>query len=84
MIGLIGLGFGGGNPPIDPKVSNFEGGDPLPTARVVGSGGWHFGFGRVGFLGWVDAPNFSVILLPKIHFNLLNWCEHVCVCNSIH
>lgn len=32
-----GLGFGGANPPIDPLVLDFEGGDLPPTVKVIGS-----------------------------------------------
>lgn len=37
---MIRSGFGGGNPPIDLKVSSSVGNDPLPTVDVVGLGGW--------------------------------------------
>ena len=34
-----GSGFGGGNPPTEPKGSGSVGGDPQPTVGLVGSGG---------------------------------------------
>ena len=39
MVGSGGSGFGGGNPPTDPKGSGSVGGDPQPTVELVGSGG---------------------------------------------
>ena len=41
-----GLGFWGGNPPVDPKGSGSVGGDPPPTVGVVGPGGGSLGSGR--------------------------------------
>ena len=34
-----GSGFGGGNPPTEPKGLGSVGGDPQPTVGLVGSGG---------------------------------------------
>ena len=39
VVGSGGSGFGGGNPPTEPKGSSFVGGDPQPTVGLVGSGG---------------------------------------------
>ena len=39
VVGLGGSGFGGGNPPTEPKGSGSVGGDPQPTVGLVGSGG---------------------------------------------
>ena len=39
VVGSGGLGFGGGNPPTEPKGSGSVGGDPQPTVGLVGSGG---------------------------------------------
>ena len=68
-VGSGGSSFGGGNPPIDSKVSDFKVGDLPPTIEIVGLGPGR----RIELSGWVDTLNFSVILMPKIHFNLLNW-----------
>ena len=34
FVALGGSDFGGGNPPLDPPLSDFEGGDPLSTAAA--------------------------------------------------
>ena len=39
VVGSGGSGFGGGNPPTEPKGSGSVGGDPQPTVGLVGSGG---------------------------------------------
>ena len=51
-------GFGDANPSLDPPVSVFENGNPLPTD-------WTFGSGRnrvVGLRSGLDSPNFGGIL----------------------
>ena len=39
VVGSGGSGFGGGNPPTEPKGSGSVGGDPQSTVGLVGSGG---------------------------------------------
>ena len=39
VVGSGGSGFGGGNPPTEPKGSGSVGGDLQPTVGLVGSGG---------------------------------------------
>lgn len=53
-IGSGGLGFCGGNLPIDLEVSGSVGGNSLSTVGVVSSGGWRFKFGRVRRVGRVS------------------------------
>ena len=60
MVGSGGSGFWGGNPPAARKGSGSVGGDPLPTVRLVGSGGAGLGSGGSGGLsgspGCLDTP----------------------------
>ena len=51
MIGSGGSGFGGGNPPTDPKGVGFCGQRPTTDVEVIGSGGFRFGCGRVAWVG---------------------------------
>ena len=48
MVKSGGLGFWGGNPPVDPKGSGSVGGNLPPTVGVVGSGGGGSGSGGSG------------------------------------
>ena len=51
MIGSGGSGFGGGNPPTDPKGVGFCGRRPATDVGMVGSGGFQFRCGQVAQVG---------------------------------
>ena len=59
-VGSDGLGFGEENPPLDPPASSLRRGNPSSAVRVVGSGGFQFGFRWVAQVGrvssWVGHP----------------------------
>ena len=56
-VGSGGSGFGEENPPLDPPALGLGRRNLSPIVGVVGSGGYRFGFGRVGRVpGWVGHP----------------------------
>ena len=56
------IGFSCSNPSIDPPISGFLGGDPLPTVAGIRSDGFQAGSARlgglVGFRVWLDTPKY--------------------------
>nr|POF19412.1 hypothetical protein CFP56_14793 [Quercus suber] len=77
MVGSSGLGFWGGNPLADPKVSGSVGGHLPLTIRLVGSGGDSLVSSRSGEFsglpGFVDTPWFSFIIEGCVlRFNPMN------------
>ena len=60
---VLCLGFRGGNPPTDPKLSDSVGGNPQPmlewSIRAVSGSGLGGLLELVGLPSWVDSPTFS-------------------------
>ena len=71
-VGRVGwLGFWRRKPATRPAGVKSGRGNPSPTVGVVGSGGYQFGFERVGRVG-LDTPRSATLTSVKSFVNFLS------------